>query len=959
MNQPETQAAQILQGCSPLGQLTEAEAISLVKSGRLVSFPAGSPLLDSKRVSSEIFLLLEGKARLLAPGSVSKDPLSLSLLEPGSSIGWISHLNQFPLEQVTASTACVVLAITAPQFDSWLKGRAALEQSWFLTPTIAEIYDILSRLSVSAPKTPVELRNLAREILPDCRILTGKESEAEKAGLFWFAGGPGTTSPRGAPWEGSGIPEFRVIGLPEKATISHAPDSEPAPDGQEKSGLLGLVSAHRQEYPHIQAKPGLAATLACFAMAAEYHRRPFREVTVRRILATKFSEDQTPDLYTMGAAAEVLGLHAQLISVSRAQMAAADPPGILIWQGNPAVLFEANARRVILVSPVTGQIEIPRSEWEERLPPNSEVLLLKAPELVEQKKFSFRWFIPALKQYKRVLIEVFIASFFVQLFALSNPIVTQVIIDKVLVQNSPGTLHVLGILMLVLAVAGALTTALRTYLFVDTTNRIDLGLGARVVDHLYRLTLGYFQKRPVGEVTSRLHEMENIRSFLTGTALTVVLDGIFSVIYIAIMLFYSVTLTAVALSTIPVLGLITFIIAPIFRIQIRHRAIDNAATQAYLVETLTGIQTVKAQNLEQRSRWEWQERYARYIASSFRVTITSTTFQSLVGLLGKLSDLGVLWFGAYLVIDGKMTLGQLIAFRIIAGYVTNPLLRLIQSWQSFQEVSLSIERLGDVMDSTPEQTEERSRNIPMPTVNGDVSFEDITFRYLPGRPPQLNGVSFSVPVGSFVGVVGESGSGKSTLMKLLPRLYEAESGRVAVDGFDISKVELYSLRRQIATVLQDTLLFDVSVEDNIAVGDPSASPEDIIRAARVAGAHDFIMGLSEGYRTKVGEQGRALSGGQRQRVALARAILQKPRLLILDEATSALDYPTERLVCDNLREEFKGHTVFFVTHRLRSIEEADVIIVMDQGTIAEIGNHTDLMGRRGLYFNLHMHQATT
>ena len=405
------------------------------------------------------------------------------------------------------------------------------------------------------------------------------------------------------------------------------------------------------------------------------------------------------------------------------------------------------------------------------------------------------------------------------------------------------------------------------------------------------------------------------------------------------------------------LALLTFIVAPIFQSQIRRRAQENAATQSYLVETLTGIQTVKAQNLEQRARWEWQERYARYISSSFRTTFTSTTFNSISGLLGKFSDLGVLWIGAYLVIDGKMTLGQLIAFRIIAGYVTNPLLRLIQSWQSFQEVGLAIERLGDVMNSAAEQPEDAARNIPMPAINGEVAYDDITFRYVQGRSPQLRNVSFHVPAGAFVGIVGESGSGKSTLMKLLQRMYEPESGRVLIDGYELAKVELYSLRRQIATVLQDSLLFDVSVEENIAIGDPDAPTEKIVRAATIAGAHEFIMGLSEGYRTRVGEQGRALSGGQRQRVAIARAILQEPRMIILDEATSALDFPTEKTVVDNLRHEFRGRSVFFVTHRLRSVEAADLILVMDQGVIAEAGRHQELLARRGLYFSLYQHQA--
>jgi ATP-binding cassette subfamily B protein len=311
------------------------------------------------------------------------------------------------------------------------------------------------------------------------------------------------------------------------------------------------------------------------------------------------------------------------------------------------------------------------------------------------------------------------------------------------------------------------------------------------------------------------------------------------------------------------------------------------------------------------------------------------------------------------VIKGDLTLGQLIAFRIISGYVTNPLLRLTQSWQSFQEVGLSIERLGDVLDQPPEQSHEEAKNIPMPTIEGGVTFDRVTFRYVADQPPQLRNVSFEVAPGSFVGVIGRSGSGKSTLLKLLPRLYPTDEGRILVDGYEIAKVELNSLRRQIATVLQESLLFNESMMLNLAVADPDATPEEIIRAARLAEAHDFIMALPQGYNTRAGEQGRAISGGQRQRIAIARAILQYPRMLIFDEATSALDFATERKICENLAQEFKGRTVFFVTHRVRSVQHADKILVLDNGSLVEQGKHDDLMALGGLYFALHNQQGET
>jgi ATP-binding cassette, subfamily B, bacterial HlyB/CyaB len=526
----------------------------------------------------------------------------------------------------------------------------------------------------------------------------------------------------------------------------------------------------------------------------------------------------------------------------------------------------------------------------------------------------------------------------------------------VLVQNSIGTLNVLGILLLGVAIFEALLSSFRTYLFVDTTNRIDMTLGAEVIDHLLRLPLRYFEKRPVGELGTRVNELENIRQFLTGTALTVVLDAVFSVVYIAVMVFYSWLLTIVALATVPLFGLMTLMVSPIIRKQTRLKAERNAETQSYLVEVVSGIQTVKAQNIELKSRWQWQERYARYVSAGFNAVITSTTAGAMSSFLNKLSSLLLLWVGAYLVLQGTLTLGQLIAFRIIAGYTTSPLLRLIQLWQNFQETALSLERLADILDHPQEVSPEDRSNIPLPPILGAVRYEDVSFSFKENGPLQLQHVSLEIAPGTFVGVVGQSGSGKSTLMKLLMRLYEPKSGQILLDDYDVSKVELYSLRQQVGMVLQDSLLFDGTVQENIALTRPEATAEEIVEAARVAYAHDFIMQLPQGYNTRVGERGSALSGGQRQRVAIARTVLQNPRLLILDEATSALDYLAERQVSENLARVFQDRTVFFITHRLKSLQTADIIFMMDQGKIVEQGTHSELMDLHSLYYCLYQQQ---
>jgi len=595
----------------------------------------------------------------------------------------------------------------------------------------------------------------------------------------------------------------------------------------------------------------------------------------------------------------------------------------------------------------------------EQFPEGIELLLMERSNSTPDQKFGPGWFWPALKRYRGVLIQVLAASFVVQLFTLANPLLIQVIIDKVIAQRSLDTLQVLGIALFVVTILEGVLGSLKTFLFAETTNRIDQRLGAEVIDHLLRLPLGYFDRRPVGELGTRVAELEKIRNFLTGQALTTILDAAFSVIYIAVMVVYSWLLTLLAISVLPIQIGLTFLGAPLFRRQFRAAAEENAKTQSHLVEVLTGIQTVKAQNVEMVSRLRWQEFYSRFISRTFEKTITGTALSQASQVLQKISQLLVLWVGASMVLNGDLTLGQLIAFRIISGYVTQPLLRLSTIWQNIQELRVSFERLADVID-TPEESDEVDKSkVMLPPLRGNVRFENLSFRFHPGQPQVLKEVNLEVSSGTFVGVVGQSGSGKSTLMKLLPRLYDPEEGRILIDGYDIGKVELYSLRRQIGIVPQEPLLFSGTVSENIALTNPEASSEEIVRAARLANAHDFIMDLPSGYSTSVGERGAALSGGQRQRVAIARTLLSNPKLLVMDEATSALDYETERKVCDNLLGNLNDRTVFFITHRLSTIRQADMIVMLHQGAVVEVGTHDELMAQRGRYYALYRQQESS
>ncbi len=633
-------------------------------------------------------------------------------------------------------------------------------------------------------------------------------------------------------------------------------------------------------------------------------------------------------------------------------------PFLIRWQDSLALVYEVGDREVKIVIPELGLIKRKTIDfletWGEE--GQGDVLMMHPSKDTPQERFGLSWFGPALVKYRYILLLVFVASFFVQLFGLVNPLMIQIIIDKVIVQNSKDTLQVLGIALVSIAIFEALLSTLRTYLFVDTTNRIDMSLGSEIIDHLLRLPLRYFENLPVGEISTRVNELENIRQFLTGTALTVVLDSVFSVVYIVVMIIYSPLLTAVALGIVPIFVVLTLVFSPLIRRQLRIKAERNAQTQSYLVEVMSGIQTVKAQNIELRSRWQWQDKYSRYVGAGFNTVITSTLAGSSSHFLNQLSGLLVLWVGASLVLDGDLTLGQLIAFRIIAGYVTSPILRLTQLWQNFQETALSLERLADIVD-TPQESERDRQNIPMPEIKGEVKFENVSFRFKKQGPMQLTNVNLSFKPATFVALVGQSGAGKSTLTKLLSRLYEPEAGRILVDGLDIGKVELYSLRRQVGVVPQETLLFEGTIQENIALTNPDAGTEEIINAAKVAAAHEFIMTLPNGYNTRVGERGASLSGGQRQRIAIARSVLQRPQILVLDEATSALDYITEQQVCINLGEAFRDHTVFFITHRLSSVRSADVIVMMDQGSVVEQGSHDELMALKGRYYYLYQQQG--
>ncbi len=977
-----------LEHISPFDRLSPTDLQHWVGKMKPLRFRMGQKILINSQLPNHLLVIYSGKVRLVGIEPSTSKPVSLEVSEPGALLGGISLLRHIPCETALASEETVCFVLPANDFNDLIDRHPELTE-FFDIPHKSEVFDLITHYfqhqNLALPKGKA-LAQLTERVWQDA-VHTRSLPNSLVTERFWFDSlvpvpefGTPIHLDRPAPI----VLPARLIGLSadllnvidafddkwsETSAVSailvdYAPELDFQITNSEFATPPSQIAITYSDgkFPAVLGEGVREGILACFQMVSLYLGIKYRRETVQRLIDMQLERNNRATLQLCAAIAEVLGLMGRMMDIPANQISRIKNPAIIAWEDSFAVIYQVNDREVVLGTPQAGVEKIKIDRFISLLgdaQTSVQVLLLLETKNIQRQKFDLAWFIPYLKPESKVLVEVLIASFFVQLLGLANPLLVQVIIDRVLGQNSAPTLAIFGILLIVVALFENILTSIRTIAFANATNRIDLNLAAKIIDHLFHLPLSYFDRRAVGELSTRIVEIDKIRQFFTSTALTTILDAVFSVMYIGVMLLYSPFLTAVALSTLPLFVLLSFIVSPIVRRQLRIKAECNAQNQSYLVEALSGIYTVKAQSMERRSRNQWQSFYDRYVAASFNSVITYTLAGSSSNFLNQVSSILVLWVGASLVLDSKLTLGQLIAFRIIAGYVTGPLLRLLTIWQNFQETALSIERLSDIVDSPLEVEEENRFNIPMPLIQGKVVYEDLVFQFTSHGRPQLNRINLTFEAGSFVGIVGQSGSGKSTLMKMLPRLYDPNGGRITIDNYDIAKVELYSLREQIGIVSQDPLLFEGTVQENIAINYPDATTEEIINAAKIAVAHDFIMSLPNGYNTRVGERGSNLSGGQKQRLAIARTILQRPRLLILDEATSALDYDTERQVCNNLVHNFRGITIFCITHRLRTVKSADRILVMDKGIVAEVGTHAELTQQKGIYYCLSHEQAAT
>ena len=610
--------------------------------------------------------------------------------------------------------------------------------------------------------------------------------------------------------------------------------------------------------------------------------------------------------------------------------------------------------KVLTLKPLSNQPEVHIiDEFQEEI--KDFVLVLSHKANVTDVKFGFKWFFNEIYKYKKIIAQVLLGSFVIQLFGLVTPLFTQVILDKVLVNRTISTLDVLAFAFVVVAIFELLLNLSRNYIFIHTTNKIDAKLGAKLFKHLFQLYYTYFETRQVGNIAARVRELDRIREFITDKSVSVLIDAFFSLVFLAIMFVYSPKLTFISLGFLAIIAIIYVTITPELRERLEEKFQMGAHSNSYLVESITGVQTVKSLAIEGSMFKKWEDKLGKYLKSIFNLAIIGNFTGSICGFLQKGMTIAILYVGVMLVIDNKLTIGQLIAFQMFSGQFSAPMLRLVGLWNEFQQTLLAVDRIGDILNS-PIELQSKSA-ITLSHVNGDIKVEHLSFKYNVEAPYVLNDINLDIKAGQKIGFVGRSGSGKSTIAKLIQRLYYATQGTIYIDGIDIRNINPVWLRTNIGIVLQENYLFSGTIKDNISLPRPNVPMEGIIQAAKIAGAHEFISKLPKGYDTEVGERGSSLSGGQKQRIAIARALISNPKILIFDEATSALDYESEKIIKDNMAMISKGRTTIVIAHRLSTIKDCDLIVCFDNGQIVEIGTHEDLLQKDSYYKKLYLAQA--
>ncbi|MBQ7498612.1 MAG: peptidase domain-containing ABC transporter [Selenomonas sp.] len=667
-------------------------------------------------------------------------------------------------------------------------------------------------------------------------------------------------------------------------------------------------------------------------------------------------KDAQLDWQKLRLAAKKFGLRSDLRRLTAAKLRDIEVPALIrLHNSHYAVLAAYSEAAIFVIDPALPQpLALPPNQFEKIWTEEALVFSAKWNWQYFCKRYNLPWFLHVLKHYRKYLGGALLAAFFLQLMGIGMPLITQVIIDKVIGNNGLSTLTVIGCSMVLFCFFQALLTALKTYILSHTTNKLDAILGARLFRHMISLPLPYYESRRVGDTLMRVEALTSIREFLTGTGLMTFLDLFFSTVFLAFMLYYSVPLTLIAMLIVPLYLIQNFWAVPIVKAKIDAVWRTGTENQSFLVESVTNMETVKSLSLEPHFNHRWDQMLSRYMRTTFENSKFNLVLGGFSGTIESIASLGILWYGGHMVMDGTFTLGQLIAFQMIAGQAMQPMTKLLTMWPQVQQAGLALERIGDILNTGMEPVLLEQGQIPL---QGSIRLEHLSFRYRPDLPLVLEDVSLHIRAGEKIGIVGRSGSGKSTLSKLIQRLYLPDEGKLFIDGRPIEELGFHNLRMQIGVVMQENFLFDRSIHDNIAVARPDADMDEVIEAALLAGAHDFILELPEGYDTRAGERGASLSGGQRQRIAIARALLNNPSILIFDEATSALDYESERIIMQNIEAIGAGRTMLIIAHRLSTVAHCDRIIVLDNGHIAEAGTPQELLAQNGIYRELYLQQA--
>ena len=1007
-----TELKELLKETSAFALLSDDELERFGQHFQVVHYALGHSVVRAGEESDSFYVVYSGRARVIGT-SDSGAEVTVGTLTRGNSFGEQGLLTRSPRNfTVRAASDLVVLRLATRDFDKLVREHPNLREYFETYISDISIRNFLKLCTVFAPLAPQEIRDLlgamdiknfgvnqtiiregeagdAFYLLRSGRARVIKESNGHKVLNVLKAGDSFgelallTDQPRAATViteEPSSVfclkkaefdrivassPKFKdaIVSVASgyssamlretEASAGRTVDMAVLAEAPEETGYRPRRS---RRYPALLQISETDCAAACLSMILRYYGK---HVSINRLRDLISVSREGASLYDIAEAAESLGVTTRGIRAAFDHLKKIELPAIAHWEGfHYTVLYEVKPDGVVLADPAIGLRRLSAEEFEKGW---SGYLLLLTPtpkiEEVVESKTSIGRFLPLLKPYYGLLFEIFLASLLLQFFGLATPIFTQVIVDNVLVHKNTSMLNVLLIGMLLIAIFQAITSSLRYYLVVHTTRRLDMQMVVDFYRHVLSLPMRFFEERKVGDILKRFNENARIRDFLTGRTLGVILDCLMIFVYLGLMFYYNIKLTVLALAFIPGYVILTLAVTPIFKRQFREAFVKSAEADSQMVESVTGVGTLKATAAERRIRWKLEGLIVKSLNVQFRTALWGMGTISVGNLLRMLNIIVLFWYGAHLVINGELSIGQLVAFNLLVGNITTPILNVVDLWREFQEINIAFERLNDVFDAKPEEDPTRTGLIRTPSIRGHIKFDNVTFRY-PTRADKnaLQNINLEILPGQTVALVGRSGSGKTTFANMLLRLHQPNEGRISIDGYDLRQVSLSSLRSQIGVVPQDVFLFSGTIRENIAFGDQDAPLERVVGAAMLAGAHEFVSELPLGYETRIGERGQSLSGGQKQRIAIARALFKQPRILIFDEATSALDSESERAIQQNLDQILKDRTTLIIAHRLSTVRNADRIIVMEKGAIVEQGNHYNLMQQKGMYYYLNSQQ---